>query len=277
MAKTLRVSAIQLNSGDDVVANLARCEEWVKRAHDDGATFVVLPENFAFFGPESVKRVNAESLDGPTGPIVDALMRMASESHVFLLGGGWPEKSSSKERPYNAASLFDPSGKLVAHYRKLHLFDVELPNGSALTESASTMPGSEVVVGEVLGTRVGLSICYDLRFGELYRALVERGAKIMCVPAAFTLETGKDHWHLLNRARAVETQCWVIAANQWGSHGRGRNTYGHSLIVDPWGTVVAEASDREGVVTYDIDFDWQAQIRNRLPCLKHRRLDKTSI
>jgi predicted amidohydrolase len=272
VSNAICVSAVQLNSGDDVAANLAKCEQWVNRARDAGAKFVLLPENFAFFGPESVKRDCAESLNGAPGPIRDALMRMASDNQVFVLGGGWPEVSASKARPYNSASLYDPSGKLVAHYRKVHLFDVVLPNGVALTESASTMPGDEVVVADVLGACFGLSVCYDLRFAELFRALVDLGAKVLCVPSAFTLETGKDHWHLLNRARAVETQCWVIAANQWGSHGKGRNTYGHSMIIDPWGTIVAEASDREGIVTADIDLDWQEQIRTRLPCLTHRRL-----
>jgi predicted amidohydrolase len=272
MANALRVSAVQLNCGDDVAANLTKCNEWVKRARDAGASFVLLPENFAFFGPEAAKRECAESLEGEPGPIREALIRMASEHQVFLMGGGWPEASDSKERPYNASSLFDPLGKLVAHYRKVHLFDVVVPSGVTYKESASTSPGSEVVVADVLGTRFGMSICYDLRFAELYRALVVKGAKVICVPAAFTLETGKDHWHLLNRARAVETQCWIIAAGQWGVHGKGRNTYGHSLIVDPWGTVIAEASDREGIITADIDLDLQDQIRERLPCLNHHRL-----
>jgi predicted amidohydrolase len=272
MANALRVAAVQLTCGDDVTANLSKCRQWVKRACDAGANFVLLPENFAVFGPETLKRNCAESLDGPAGPIRDALTQMASENQVFVMGGGWPELSLSKDRPYNSASLYDPSGKRIGHYRKIHLFDVTVPSGVSYEESASTTPGAEVVVADVLGTCFGLSICYDLRFAELYRSLVVMGAKVLCVPAAFTLETGKDHWHLLLRARAVETQCWVIASNQWGTHGKGRNTYGHSMIVDPWGTIVAEASDREGFITADIDLEYQEQIRKRLPCLQHHRL-----
>jgi deaminated glutathione amidase len=272
MASALRVAAVQLNCGDDLAANLTKCKQWVKRASDAGAKFVVLPENFAVFGPESLKRNSAESLDGPPGPIREALMQMASDNQVFVMGGGWPEVGAVKERPYNSSSLYDPSGQRIAHYRKIHLFDVTVPSGVSYEESASTTPGKEVVVADVLGTRFGLTICYDLRFAELYRLLVVMGAKVLCVPAAFTLETGKDHWHLLLRARAVETQCWVIAANQWGTHGKGRNTYGHSMIVDPWGTIVAEASDREGYIAAEIDLEYQAQIRSKLPCLNHHRL-----
>lgn len=272
MAVVLRASVVQLNSGDDVAANLRRCEHWVGRAAESGASFVVLPENFAIFGSESGKCAAAESLDGAYGPIVQSLSAMAKKHKVFLLGGGWPEKSDQPLRPYNTASLFDPAGQLVVSYRKIHLFDVTLPNGVALIESASTTAGDSVVVVDVMGTKVGLSICYDLRFPELYRAMVDRGAQLICVPSAFTAETGKDHWHLLCRARAVESQCWLLAANQWGAHGKGRSTYGHSLVCDPWGTVVAEASDREGFVVAELDMDWEQRIRERLPCLTHRRL-----
>jgi predicted amidohydrolase len=271
MSKLLRVAAIQLNSGDDVSANLHRCEEWARRMRDQGADLVVLPENFAFFGPEEKRRECAESVTGD-GPIWGALRRMATDNGLFVLGGGWPERNPDEQRPYNAATLVGPDGSIVAHYRKIHLFDVTLPSGATLMESSVTTPGEDVVVADIGGVTVGLTICYDLRFPELYRALVERGAKLICVPSAFTAETGKDHWHLLNRARAVESQCWVVSPNQWGQHGRGRQTYGHSMIVDPWGTVVAEASDKETCVMAQLDFELLDAIRSRLPSLKHRRL-----
>ncbi|MGC4063526.1 MAG: carbon-nitrogen hydrolase family protein [Polyangiaceae bacterium] len=271
MSNSLRVAAVQLNSRDDVELNLRECAEWVHRASDQGAKLVVLPENFAFFGPEEQRRRCAESVSSD-GPIVSSLKRMASEYGVHLLGGGWPERSHDETRPYNAATLIDPNGRIVAHYRKIHLFDVTLPSGATLMESSVTTAGDSVVVADVEGVAVGLTICYDLRFPELYRALVDRGAELICVPAAFTAETGRDHWHLLNRARAVESQCWVVSPNQWGQHGRGRQTYGHSIVVDPWGTVVADASDQEGLVVALLDFDWLRTIRERLPSLKHRRL-----
>jgi predicted amidohydrolase len=271
MSKSLRVAAVQLNSRDDVQSNLRHCEDWVRRARDEGARLVVLPENFAFFGPEEQRRKCAEVVSSD-GPIVGTLRRLASEHGLFVLGGGWPERSDDEARPYNAATLIGPTGDICAHYRKIHLFDVTLPSGATLMESAVTTPGDAVVVADVDGVPVGLTICYDLRFPELYRALVDRGAQVLCVPAAFTAETGKDHWHLLNRARAVESQCWVVSPNQWGQHGRGRQTYGHSIIVDPWGTVVADASDQEGLIVAQLDFAWLDAIRERLPSLKHRRL-----
>jgi len=277
MASVLRVCAVQLNSGENVSANLEACEEWVGKAKQRGAKFVVLPENFAYFGAEAGKRKIAESREGTPGQIRSTLAHLAVENSVYLLAGGWPERSADEDRPYNAATLFAPSGSIIAHYRKIHLFDVTLPNGVALTESASTAPGTSVTVCDVLGTKVGLSICYDLRFPELYRALVDGGAQLLAVPSAFTLETGKDHWALLNRARAVESQCWVVAANQWGSHGKGRNTYGHSMVVDPWGAIVAEASDRVGIVVADVDLSLSQQIRARLPCLDHRRLGRGTV
>jgi predicted amidohydrolase len=168
--------------------------------------------------------------------------------------------------------VFDPGGNLAAAYRKIHLFDVDLPDGTRLRESDTTTPGREPAVAEVDGFKLGLSVCYDLRFPELYRALVDRGAEVLLVPAAFTLTTGKEHWHVLLRARAIEAQCWLVAAGQWGRHPRGRASYGHSLVVDPWGTVVAEAADRVGFVIADIERPDLARVRDALPSLRHRRL-----
>jgi deaminated glutathione amidase len=191
---------------------------------------------------------------------------------VTLVGGGFPELGPEPERPFNTAVMFSPGGEMVASYRKLHLFDVTTPDGTEYAESRTTTPGKDLCVVNVSGAALGLSICYDLRFPELYRGLVDRGAEVFLVPAAFTLATGKDHWHLLLRARAVESLCWVVAAGQWGSHPGGRTTYGHSLIVDPWGTVVAECSDRVGYVTAELDAGYLEATRARLPCLRHRRL-----
>jgi predicted amidohydrolase len=183
-----------------------------------------------------------------------------------------PEKSGDPLRPYNTCAVFGSDGALLARYRKIHLFDVDLQDGTRLAESSATTSGSAPELFDVKGFRVGLSICYDLRFPELYRALVARGAEVLLVPAAFTLHTGKDHWHVLLRARAIESQCWVVAAAQWGKHPKGRASYGHSMIVDPWGVVVAECSNRVGFASADVDGDLIAETRRVLPSLLHRRL-----
>ena len=268
----MRVAAIQLQSQDDVSANLKDCETRIAEAAAKGATFLVLPENFAYFGSSRGKVSVAESLAGPAGPIRDCLARCALRYGTTLLAGGWPELSDDPNRPFNAATIFSEDGKVCANYREMHLFDVTLPSGMKLQESSAMTAGTDIVCCNVYGFRVGLSICYDVRFPELYRRLVERGSEILCVPSAFTLETGKDHWHLLLRARAVESQCWVIAANQWGSHPGGKSTYGHSLIVDPWGNIVAEAESGPGLIIADLDMQLLRRVRTSLPCLRHRRI-----
>jgi predicted amidohydrolase len=266
----LRAAAVQLQSGDDVSLNLERVRHWTARAAHAGARLVLLPENFAFFGAEVDKRCRAESLETP-GPIGAALRGLASEFSVHVIAGGFAETSADPARPFNTAAVFDPTGELVARYRKMHLFDVTLPDGAELQESAGTMPGDAPVVVDVDGFRIGLSICYDLRFSALFTALGDAGAEILVVPAAFTAQTGKDHWRVLLQARAIEWQSWVVAAAQWGSHPNHRRTHGHSLIADPWGTVVCEASDREGFVVADLDLEYLRQVRARLPCGSHRR------
>ena len=182
-----------------------------------------------------------------------------------------PEKSDDAARPYNTSVLVSPQGAIAAAYRKVHLFDVSLPDGTSLRESAATSAGAEAVTAEVKGVRVGLSICYDLRFPELYRRLVDQGARIVTVPSAFTLTTGKDHWHALLRARAIENQVWVLAAAQHGKHPRGRQTYGKSVIIDPWGEVVAQVSEGEGFAVAKLDFEYQDRVRTSLPSLLHRK------
>jgi deaminated glutathione amidase len=272
MADRLRTAALQLNCQDDVTENLATCARLVGAAAERGAQLVVLPENFAYLGPEPGKRELAERIGDRDAPIQRALGEMARSSGAHLVAGGFPERSSDPKRPHNTCAVIAPDGRLVASYRKIHLFDVELPDGAVLKESEATLGGSEPVVAEVDGFKLGLSVCYDLRFPELYRALVDRGAEVLLVPAAFTLQTGKDHWHVLLRARAIEAQCWVVAAAQWGKHPKGRASYGHALVADPWGTVVAECSDRVGLCVADIERSDLARVRHMLPSLEHRRL-----
>ena len=268
----IRIAALQMSSQSDVAENLSQAAELVRSAAQRGAELVILPENFAFLGAETDKRALAEQLGDAEAPIQAAVSRLAREAKITIVAGGMPELSGDDKRPYNSCVVFGPDGGLVARYRKIHLFDVELPDGSELRESAAVSAGVEPVVVEIGGFRVGLSICYDLRFPELYRALVDRGAEVLLVPSAFTLQTGKDHWHVLLRARAIESQCWLVAAAQWGRHLKNRASYGHALIVDPWGTIVAECSDRVGLVIADADRAHLHRVRSMLPSLTHRRL-----
>src|SRR5580700_1335888 len=268
----MRVAVVQLNSQEEIIENLSRVRHWVAQAAAEGAKLICLPENFAFMGEEAKKRGLAERVDGAfPGPILGALAECATKHGVWVLGGGMPERSDDEARPFNTCILLDPSGGVVAAYRKVHLFDVTLPDGTSYRESAATSPGAEALTAEVLGTRVGLSICYDVRFPELYRRLVDQGARVITVPAAFTLMTGKDHWHVLLRARAIENQVYVLAPAQHGKHSRGRQTYGKSIVVDPWGEVIAQCSEGEGFATANLDFAYQDHVRTSVPCLLHRK------
>jgi len=267
----MHVAVVQLNTQDDLTQSLESVRHWIAQAAAEGAQLVTLPENFAFMGEEARKRELAERLDGAfPGPILSTLAESAAKHGVWVLGGGMPEKSDDLARPYNTSVLVDSRGGVAATYRKVHLFDVTLPDGNSHRESAVYSPGSEVVTAEVLGVGVGLSICYDLRFPELYRRLVTQGVRVVSVPAAFTQFTGKDHWHALLRARAIENQVYVLAPAQQGRHPRGRQTYGKSLIVDPWGDVLAQCSDGEGIATARLDFGYQDRVRTALPALLHR-------
>jgi predicted amidohydrolase len=268
----MHVAVVQLNTQDDVMANLFRVRHWVAHAAAGGAQLVALPENFAFMGEEATKRELAERLDGAfPGVILSTLAECAAKHGVWVLGGGMPEKSGDLARPYNTAVLVDPRGAIAATYRKVHLFDVSVPDGTSYRESASASAGTESVTAEVLGVGVGMSICYDVRFPELYRRLVEQGARIVVVPSAFTVPTGKDHWHALLRARAIENQVYVLAPAQHGKHPRGRQTYGKSLVVDPWGEIIAQCSEGEGCAAAVLDFAYQDRVRTALPSLLHRK------
>jgi predicted amidohydrolase len=233
----------------------------------------VLPENFAFMGPDSERRSHAEMLGDVDAPIQRAIASLARRHAIFVVAGGMPERNDKDdERPFNTAVVFDSSGTIVGSYRKIHLFDVDLADGFSPRESQTSTAGTEPVMLRIGDFGVGLSICYDMRFPELYRALVRLGAEILLAPSAFTLHTGKDHWHVLLRARAVESQCYVVAAAQYGKHPLGRTTYGHALIADPWGTVIAECSDGKGFALGTIDAGHIARVRASLPSLEHRKL-----
>jgi deaminated glutathione amidase len=268
----LRVGAIQLCATDDLPANLALCKTLAGRAADDGARLVVLPECFAFLGRgEADKLAIAEDPGRRPGPVIDALCELATARGIWLVAGGTPERvDGDPRRTYNTALVIDPAGQIAASYRKIHLFDVDIPGGATLRESDATRAGDELVVIDVDGARLGLSICYDLRFPELYRALVrDRGADVLLVPAAFTAHTGTAHWHVLLRARAIENQAWVVAAAQWGRHNERRESYGHTLVVDPWGTIVAEREEGDGVVVATLDGESVAKRRQQMPCGEH--------
>lgn len=266
----MKVAAVQLSSQDDVGANLARVSHWVREAAECGAELVVLPEGFAFLGREPDRRVVAEVL--PRGPISSTLSQLCRQHGVHLLAGGMPERAPDQERPYNTSMLLSPVGEILAKYRKIHLFDVDLADGTRLSESSGSSPGSEVVVSQVAEMKVGMSICYDVRFASLFARQREQGAQVLTVPAAFTRSTGRAHWHVLLRARAIETQCYVVAPAQCGRHPFGRETYGHSMIVDPWGEVVVELGEQEGVIVADLSVDRVADVRRQMPVFQHRRL-----
>ncbi len=265
-----RAAALQMESGPDLHANLERASVLTRRARDAGATLVVLPEVFAWRG---LRADEAAHVSAVPGPVSDFLRALAADLGITLVGGSFLERSEEDGRSYNTSLLIDPSGTIRATYRKIHLFDVDLPGQVTVRESEARIPGADVVTAPSdLGT-IGLSICYDLRFPELYRRLVRSGASIVTVPAAFTAYTGAAHWETLLRARAIENQVYVIAPNQSGKSPHGFPDYGHSMIVDPWGTVVARAGgDGEAVVTAEIDAALLARVRREMPCLGHARL-----
>jgi len=268
MADRLRVACIQLNSGSVKADNLEKAERLVARAASTGADVVVLPEKWNAIGSVDTLRENAEPLAG--GESVEAMAGWARRHGITLVGGSVTELREGREKLSNTCPVFDPSGELVALYRKIHMFDVDV-GGHVYRESEAEEPGEETLVCELEGWRVGLSVCYDLRFPELYRILALEGAELVTVPAAFTLYTGKDHWELLLRARAVENQCYVAAANEWGTHEGGKASYGRSTIVDPWGVVLAQAADDDTVISAELDRAHLERIRRALPSLANRQ------
>lgn len=265
----LRAAAIQMSSAPDRRANLDRAETLIRAAASQGASLVVLPEVFNWRGPRGAETEFAEAIPGPTSERMGTLAR---ELRIHLQAGSITERIKGETRCYNTALLYSPAGEVVGKYRKIHLFDVEIPGQVSARESQTRLPGSETVVVRTEIAVIGLSVCYDLRFPELYRGLVRAGAEILCVPSAFTFPTGAAHWEPLLRARAIENQCYVIAPDQCGTSPSGHRDYGSSMIVDPWGTVVARAGEGEGVIIAEVRLDYLARVRRELPCLGHARL-----
>jgi predicted amidohydrolase len=263
----MRAAAVQLNSTDEYDHNLEVAERLVRAAAADGAQLVVLPEKWTVIGPPEALRSCAEPLDGQA---LTAASGWARELGIFLVAGSIPEVVPDWEKLANTSVMFGPDGKRRAVYRKIHMFDVDVGDVS-YRESAEERAGDEIVLGETEGAMVGLTICYDLRFPELYRILALRGARVITVPSAFTERTGRDHWEVLIRARAIEDQVFMVAAGQIGFAPPHYRSYGRSMIVDPWGVVMAQAADTEGFVSADLDFAIQNEMRGSLPSLRNRR------
>jgi predicted amidohydrolase len=264
----MRIAVCQLNPREDRAANLAAARAALSDAASRGADLAVLPELVDYMGPGD-RAPKPEPVDGEFGSF---MAEAARELGIWVHAGSFREEGPDDCRAYNTSLVFDRDGRLATAYRKIHLYDVEIPGRVSYHESASVAPGSELVTVDVEGVGVGLSICYDLRFPELYRSLAVSGASVLVVPAAFMTHTGRDHWEVLLRARAIENQCWVVAAGQIGPHEPGRSTYGRSMVIDPWGTVVAQAPDTVGVTVADLDLDRLETIRAELPSLANRRL-----
>ncbi|TMM18080.1 MAG: carbon-nitrogen hydrolase family protein [Actinobacteria bacterium] len=264
----MRAAAVQLNSTADPSANLASADRLTRAAAADGAGLIVLPEKWTAIGTDEQLRSAAESLDGPAIAWARATAR---EVGVDLVAGSILERLPGQQKLANTSVHVGPDGELRAVYRKLHMFDVQV-GGRSYRESELEEPGDEIVASETAdGVELGLSICYDLRFPELYRILAVRGARVIAVPAAFTLATTRDHWETLLRARAIENQAFIVAANQVGAHPGGYRSGGRSMIVDPWGLILAQAPDTEGYVVAELDLERQREIREQLPSLANRR------
>ena len=277
-----RAAVAQHTAGSDAAENLRVCKRLASEAADRGAALLSLPECFCFLGEsERDKLAVAEVLDSRRpGPILEAMMEMATRHNMWVAGAGIPETIPEDEgdpeaMTWNSHAVVSPSGELAAVYRKIHLFDVDIPGKTTLRESAATCAGREPVALSTDLGKIGLSVCYDLRFPELFQELtMGHEAQILLVPSAFTAYTGAAHWHVLLRARAIETQCYVLAAAQSGRHNSKRTSFGHSMIVDPWGQVIAELESGTGVAVADIDLEFLRTTRRQLPCLEHKVLGR---
>jgi len=262
----VRAAAVQLNSTEDKERNLATADRLTRAAAGDGADLIVLPEKFNVLGTPDHYREGAETLEGPT---IGWARETAAELAVHLVAGSIVERREGRDKLSNTSVHVGADGQIKAVYRKIHMFDVEVA-GQVYRESDSEEPGDDIVVSDVGGLPLGLTVCYDLRFPELYRILAVRGARVVTIPAAFTKVTGEAHWELLIRARAIENQAFVVAADQIGVHPEEKESYGGSMIVDPWGEVLARAPDEETLVAADLDLDRQDEVRDKLPSLANR-------
>lgn len=267
----MKAAVVQMHVEEDLERNLATALRLTRDAAEAGADVVVLPEVVDYHGDDEGVAAIKSSIPGP---VSERFAAAAREHGVWLLAGSIHEAIDGDERTFNTSVLFDRNGEERARYRKIHLYDVRIPGQVDALESATIAPGSDVVTADIEGHTAGLAICYDLRFPELFRELMERGAEFMFLPAAFTLFTGKDHWEVLIRARAIENQAYVLASGQQGKDKRGRTTYGRSMIVDPWGTVLAVAPDGEGFAMANLDFERLQTIRRELPSIANRRLNR---
>jgi nitrilase len=267
------VAAIQLNSVADRDANLATAARLLRQAREAGAVLAVLPENFSFMGAKERDKLAIAEGAGQ-GPIQDFLAASARQLGLWIVAGTVPlAVAGDPERVWAACLAYDAQGRLAARYDKIHLFDVEVPGGDRYHESRTIACGAlDPVVVDTPAGRLGLSVCYDLRFPELYRALAAQGAELLCVPAAFTARTGQAHWETLLRARAIENQCYLVAPGQHGSHAGGRATWGHSMVIDPWGEILAQQADGDGVVLAPVSKERLQQVRTSFPALTHRRM-----
>ncbi len=263
------IGAVQMTSTADRARNLDAALRLIEEAADLGAKLVGLPENFAFMGPEEARLAGAETLEGPT---LARVREVARKRGLWVMAGSIAEKVDAPKKTANTSALIADDGSIVAAYRKIHLFDVNIPDGARYAESEVVVAGDKVVIAPTPLGRVGLTVCYDLRFPELYRKLAALGAEVLSIPAAFTLFTGKDHWEVLLRARAIENLAYVLAPAQVGRHSANRQTFGNAMVVDPWGVVLARCPDGEGVCVAPFKRDRLERVRQELPALKHRKL-----
>lgn len=275
MPRRFLLACVQLHSSNQLLQNLERCRFWIKEATERGAELILLPEDFAFLAVSEKEKMALSDAD--LSRIKETIREEAIRFGVHILAGGYPTRGENKERLRNTATLFSPTGEELAHYYKLHLFDADPPGLPPLRESAVIEAGQHTCVVKTSLCSIGLSICYDLRFPELYRTLTWQGAELLTVPAAFTLTTGKDHWRVLLQARAIENQCYVAAAGQWGKHSEKRHSFGQSLIADPWGTVLACAPEGEGLAVAEFSPSRLQQVQDMVPCRQHVRTDLFSL
>jgi predicted amidohydrolase len=264
------VAVLQMNSGEDKSANVETALRLIDQAAATGARLVVLPEIWTYLGDESGNRENSESIPGP---VTEALSARARLHGIYVHGGSMLEKRAGEPKLFNTTVVFDPSGDIVAQYSKIHMFDVVLDGVAAYQESNTVQRGEEIVTFDMDGVTVGLTICYDLRFPELFRILALKGADLIVLPAAFTMTTGKDHWEVLIRARAIENQVYMVSCGQFGPDSSGKWCYGRSLIADPWGTVLGTAPDREYVLRATVDLDYLRKVRRQVPSVQNRQAD----